>query len=142
MAQLKGCAKFCLGVVKMPLKAKKPCKHPGCPNLCVDGYCDEHRPKRYNPEYEARRGSAAARGYTSRWRKASKAFLRAHPICLKCFNSTGEIVPATEVDHIVPHKGDQKLFWDTDNWQALCHNCHSAKTAREDGGFGNRRGGE
>nr|DAE96978.1 MAG TPA: HNH endonuclease [Caudoviricetes sp.] len=59
---------------------------------------------------------------------------------MKCFNSTGEIVPATEVDHIIPHRGDQKLFWDMSNWQALCHNCHSAKTAREDGGFGNKRG--
>ena len=23
------------------------------------------------------------------------------------------------------------LFWDTDNWQPLCKQCHSAKTARE-----------
>jgi 5-methylcytosine-specific restriction protein A len=29
------------------------------------------------------------------------------------------------------------LFWDQSNWQPLCHTCHSKKTAREDGGFGN-----
>lgn len=44
--------------------------------------------------------------------------------------------PATDVDHIVPHKGNHELFWDRDNWQALCHHCHSVKTATEDGGWG------
>lgn len=43
---------------------------------------------------------------------------------------------ATEVDHIIPHRGDQQLFWDTNNWQGLCKPCHSRKTAQEDGGFG------
>jgi 5-methylcytosine-specific restriction protein A len=38
---------------------------------------------------------------------------------------------ATEVDHIIPHKGDMKLFWDSDNWQGLCKSCHSKKTAKE-----------
>lgn len=33
----------------------------------------------------------------------------------------------------------QSLFWDQNNWQALCKPHHDAKTAREDGGFGNRR---
>ena len=44
---------------------------------------------------------------------------------------------AREVDHIEPHKGDDTLFWDQDNWQPLCKPCHSRKTATEDGGFGN-----
>ena len=38
----------------------------------------------------------------------------------------------TDVDHIIPHRGDQKLFWDKSNWQALCHRHHSMKTRRED----------
>jgi 5-methylcytosine-specific restriction protein A len=42
------------------------------------------------------------------------------------------------VDHIIPHRGDQALFWDEENWQPLCLVCHNAKTAREDGGFGNQ----
>ena len=29
------------------------------------------------------------------------------------------------IDHIEPHKGNQELFWDTNNMQALCHNCHA-----------------
>jgi 5-methylcytosine-specific restriction protein A len=37
------------------------------------------------------------------------------------------------VDHIVPHRGDKKLFWDSSNWQALCdgqtgRGCHDRKT--------------
>jgi 5-methylcytosine-specific restriction protein A len=40
-------------------------------------------------------------------------------------------VPATVVDHIVPHRGDPVLFWDEANWQGLCKLCHDAKTARE-----------
>jgi 5-methylcytosine-specific restriction protein A len=48
--------------------------------------------------------------------------------CLK----KGLYVRATDVDHIKPHRGDKKLFWDTSNWQALCHSHHSIKTNRED----------
>lgn len=29
-------------------------------------------------------------------------------------------------------------FWSVANWQALCKRHHDAKTAAEDGGFGNR----
>ena len=34
----------------------------------------------------------------------------------------------TVVDHIVPHRGDARLFWDEDNWQPLCKSCHDRKT--------------
>lgn len=31
------------------------------------------------------------------------------------------MVKVTEVtDHIIPHKGDEQLFWDADNWQPCC----------------------
>jgi hypothetical protein len=36
-----------------------------------------------------------------------------------------------EVDHIVPHKGDQELLWAEWNWQTLTKRAHSKKTARE-----------
>jgi 5-methylcytosine-specific restriction endonuclease McrA len=38
----------------------------------------------------------------------------------------GLVVASTIVDHVVPHEGDQGLFWDTDNWQALCKPCHDS----------------
>jgi 5-methylcytosine-specific restriction protein A len=45
--------------------------------------------------------------------------------------AAGRLVPATVVDHVVPHRGNQRLFWDPANWAALCKPCHDAKTARE-----------
>ncbi|MEC7815831.1 HNH endonuclease signature motif containing protein [Marinobacter alkaliphilus] len=63
----------------------------------------------------------------------------ANPLCAEC-SRQGRITAATDVDHIIPHRGDLKLFWSRSNWQSLCHPCHSRKTAREDGGFGNDRG--
>lgn len=112
----------------MPMKPKHPCRHPGCPELVEAGqkYCERH--KSMHPE-EVR--SAASRGYNSRWRKARKAFLQSHPLCEECLKH-GRYVKATDVDHIKAHRGDPKLFWDQSNWQALCHSCHSKKTARED----------
>jgi 5-methylcytosine-specific restriction protein A len=34
---------------------------------------------------------------------------------------------------------DVGKFWDWDNLSALCHACHSRKTATQDGGFGHPR---
>lgn len=70
---------------------------------------------------------AEARGYDSRWRKARAAFLQRNPLCNECMKH-GRLTPATVVDHVIPHRGDQKLFWDEDNWQALCKRCHDRKT--------------
>ena len=69
--------------------------------------------------------------YDGRWRKARMLFLEAHPLCAECLKS-GRYVKATVVDHIIPHRGDQKLFWDQSNWQALCKPCHDHKTMTED----------
>ncbi|MCL6690592.1 HNH endonuclease [Pseudomonas sp. R3.Fl] len=84
------------------------------------------------------RGTAAQRGYGYKWQKARAAFLARNPLCAEC-ERHGKIKLATEVDHIKPHKGDQLLFWSESNWQGLCKPCHSAKTASEDGGFGNKQ---
>ena len=113
-------------------KPLRSCRHPSCNTLTNGGYCDIHKPK------EQPRLSAHERGYTSKWRTASKSYLSQNPWCAEC-KRQGRHEPATETDHIIPHKGNRKLFWDKSNWQGLCHNCHSKKTASEDGGFGNFR---
>jgi 5-methylcytosine-specific restriction enzyme A len=118
----------------MPSKAKKPCSYPMCPNLTTERYCDEHK-KKINKQYDQQRGTAAQRGYDARWRKARKYFLSKNPLCVRCMEQ-GRLTIATVVDHIIPHKGDKKLFWDSNNWQALCASCHSRKTAKEDGRWG------
>lgn len=112
----------------MPSRPNTPCRHPGCAALVPYGtkYCDKHKP--LHPE-EVR--SATARGYGRAWQKASKQFLEAHPLCVRCM-AEGRYTKATVVDHIVPHRGDRKLFWDRSNWQALCKPCHDRKTRTED----------
>lgn len=57
--------------------------------------------------------------------------MKLHPLCEKC-REQGRFVKAEVVDHIVPHRGDEKLFWDKSNWQALCKRCHDSKTMTED----------
>lgn len=78
--------------------------------------------------------TAAQRGYGAAWRRARAAFLRDHPLCVMCL-AEGKYTPATVVDHIKPHRGDQKLFWDVGNWQPLCKRHHdSTKKIIESGG--------
>ena len=104
----------------MPRKPKRPCRYPGCPNLSDGVYCEVHLAL-------FARENAVSRGYGSQWRTARAQFLRSHPLCAECMKQ-GNLTPATVVDHIIPHRGDMKLFWDERNWQALCESCHNHKT--------------
>ena len=114
----------------MPWAAKRPCAYPGCPELVPKGYCAHHADQASQKRHDAKRPNAHRRGYTRRWAKAARAYLDENPLCVEC-KKGGQVVAATQVDHIVDHKGDATLFWDQDNWQSLCHSCHSRKTARE-----------
>ena len=108
----------------MPKAPKRPCRYPGCPNLCDKGvYCSQHM----QFSSDRMRGGAESRGYDARWRKARTAFLQRNPLCNECMKR-GKITPATVVDHIIPHRGDRKLFWDESNWKPLCKCCHDRKT--------------
>lgn len=120
----------------MPISAPKPCGHPGCGALVRDGTgrCEKHR-RAEARAVDERRGTSAQRGYGYKWQQAREGYLRSHPLCVK-HEMRGELVPASVVDHIKPHRGDMSLFWLRTNWQSLCKPCHDAKTAREDGAFG------
>jgi 5-methylcytosine-specific restriction enzyme A len=52
--------------------------------------------------------------------------LSKHPLCDMC-RQQGRITPATVADHIVPHHGDPRLFYDPNNLQSLCASCHNAR---------------
>lgn len=75
------------------------------------------------------RATAAERGYGHQWRKAREAYLADHPLCVRC-EELGITRLATIVDHIKPHRGEQALFWDAANWQALCERCHNSHKRR------------
>ena len=110
----------------VPHRLARPCRAYLCPTTTSNpnGYCDEHQTLA-----REHRGSARQRGYTYAWEKASKAFLREHPLCVECLKEN-RLTPAEVVDHIIPHRGSKKLFWDKSNWQPLCKHHHDQKTAR------------
>jgi 5-methylcytosine-specific restriction enzyme A len=78
-----------------------------------------------NREYDRERGSAAARLYGRRWRKASQYHLSRFPLCRYC-ELRGEVAAATLVDHLYPHKGNIVLFWQTIWWVSSCEACHNS----------------
>lgn len=129
-----------LWIWKMP-DLKRICSWPGCRCLVTlpERYCEKHKPRAEAKQkacFNRGKRNASELGYNYAWQRARKQFLLDHPLCQEC-QRNGRITAANVVDHITPHKGNQELFWDQSNWQALCQSCHSKKTAREDGGFGN-----
>lgn len=84
--------------------------------------------KQSHPSPEIR-GSSFDRGYDAKWQRNRKYFLRDNPLCVDCLKE-GRTTPATDVDHIKPHRGNKELFDDVDNWQALCGFHHKQKTGR------------
>ncbi|WP_417745078.1 HNH endonuclease signature motif containing protein [Rosistilla oblonga] len=76
------------------------------------------------------RKSAAKRGYDRNWRRERRAFLAENPYCAEHLRR-GKIRLAQCVDHIIPHRGNKRLFWNRRNWQSLCNSCHSKKTLNE-----------
>ena len=117
----------------MPRRAARVCPKRGCIELVTGDarYCDEHERERQR-RVDAKRPSAARRGYDAEWRETREAYLAEHPFCVVCGR------PAEVVDHIIPiADGGARLDWS--NLQALCATHHSRKTAKQDGGFGNPR---
>ncbi|GLK68098.1 HNH endonuclease signature motif containing protein [Hansschlegelia plantiphila] len=84
--------------------------------------------------------TARKRGYGAKWERARLGFLRDHPFCVACASENRRRL-ATVVDHKRPHRGDQRLFWDPTNWQALCAEHHDRdKQQAETWGYSNRVG--
>lgn len=101
----------------------KLCSYAGCGQLAERGAtrCAQHRAD------DRDRLSPDRRGYDRRWKRFRAWFLQANPFCVDCL--PGRVEPATEVHHI--HKlaaGGERL--DPSNCMALCHACHSRRTAR------------
>jgi len=106
----------------MPIAAPRLC---GCGHKIASGEscaCE----KRRKADFDKRRPTARERGYDSKWDKARAEYLKRHPTCCRCSS------PATVVDHIVPHRGDMRLFWSRSNWQPLCTPHHSGAKQSEE----------
>lgn len=70
--------------------------------------------------------TSAQRGYSYKWQQARLEFLRDNPFCVMC-KAQNKLTIANVVDHKIPHKGDQQLFWDRSNWQPLCKTHHDGE---------------
>lgn len=121
-------ASFSFGGDWMPSKPLHPCRHPGCTKLVAGKYCEKHR----------RDANAKSRAATARhamylkpeWKRLRATQLLREPWCRECAKR-GRRVRATDVDHVIPHDGNEQLFTDKNNLQSLCHACHSRKTMAE-----------
>src|SRR5687767_15891070 len=91
-------------------------------------------PKQRRDANDQRRGSSAARGYDSDWRKLSIEFRAQHPFC-QCDEHKGadERVLSEVVDHIKPIATDPDLRLEWSNLRALAKRCHDRHTARTQG---------
>lgn len=114
----------------------KPCRRVGCTELVRGGgYCEKHKidSRRIRRNIQGERGVSREWHdlyYTVRWREIRADHLIAEPYCRECARHHIR-TKATDVDHIVPHRGNKTLFYDTKNLQSLCHACHSRKTIAE-----------
>ena len=110
----------------MPWAVPSACVVPGCPGHgTVKGRCRAHAlTEADRPNQDVRRWYR-----TARWARLRDQVRARNPLCIHC-ERAGRIEGWTDVDHIVPHRGDPRLFWDVDNLQGLCAGHHAEKTGR------------
>ena len=144
----------------MPSLAKRPCSV--CGVLGSGGRCTEH-----TRQLDRSRGKTAERGYDAAHKQLRVlCFGRDEWRCVDCgwepqvvtdYREAGLGLPAAEVvlrdlraayarkerhlhaDHQIPIEQAEGLRLDLDNLKTRCNECHSKKTATEDGGFGHHR---
>lgn len=116
----------------MPTRPKRICSYPGCPCFAVVGSKCEAHAKQSRQAVDRQRGTAHQRGYTGRWNRYSKWFLKqpGNQICKLRIDGRCTLAAGC-VDHIKPVPPDDPLFWEPSNHQASCLVCNSIKGNRE-----------
>ena len=119
----------------MPRTPKQTtCRELGCGNAKVNHsyFCIEHGGARAIQLGEKRKALAAKYG-SKQWKQFRQIHLSKYPLCARC-QSLGKITPASDVDHIIPHKMNIDK-WMGNRFQSLCRPCHSIKTGLEKRGM-------
>jgi 5-methylcytosine-specific restriction endonuclease McrA len=89
-------------------------------------------PKAFSRRDERRSAEADAyrRLYkTARWRGLRSSQLNRRPLCQPC-EKAGRLEAASVVNHRIPHRGDERLFFDAGNLESMCKVCHDGPTQR------------
>lgn len=69
------------GGEKMPKRPKRPCSHPGCPNLTDGRFCTEHEKQEASRYEKYDRDPAVRRRYGRAWKRIRDRYIAAHPLC-------------------------------------------------------------
>ena len=111
----------------MPYRSRRQCTYPGCHVLVQTGSrCADHVYER-----EIKREPSTKKLYNSKqWKEIRAQQLAQYPYCKACYEQGRGLVPATEVDHVIPHRGDETKFF-AGPFDSLCKSCHSTKTMSE-----------
>ena len=130
----------------MAMRPKRPCSKPGCRNLAMGRYCNEHlhlteeqRKQRHKHYDEQRRDKTATSFYRSvEWQRArEQVLIRDHGLCQHCV-AERQIKTADLVDHVKP----LRLFWHLrltlGNLQSLCYQHHAIKTQEDKRRYGEK----
>ena len=86
------------------------------------------RQREARERYDAKRSSAASRGYDATWRLTRIHHLQHNPLCAHCLHAQ-LFIPATEVHHIIKLAIRPDLRDTSSNLLSLCTSCHSKLTA-------------
>ena len=122
----------------MPTAALRPCRHTGCSRLSSDGFCSQHDGDRHIGKFaDPHRGSRQSRGYGAAWEEKRKRILRRDKGLCQPHLKQGRYRPARQVDHIINKAEAKARGWSEEqteaeeNLQAICDECHKAKTQAE-----------
>jgi len=116
----------------MSRRIPRPCRKTGCAGKTEDstGYCASHKKSENGwVKNERFKGNRHKRGYGTAWVKLRKKVLERDEYLCQVSLAKGLIVPAEEVDHIIPkERGGTDAI---NNLQAISKKEHLRKTARE-----------
>lgn len=123
----------------MPTAPAKPCLHPGCPALVINGNrCSAHAKHSPGATYDqttrkldpvlAR--NAELRG--SNWQKVARLHKQQNPLCSDPFaDHAGWPVAVQQSHHVLPLSTHPHLAFDLENLAPLCSRCHAKVEAME-----------
>ena len=112
----------------MPQSKRKPCSYAGCSQLTHNARCEKHEKPKWFAQPSVERKERQSMYKRKSWQAMRKIQLNSHPLCIEC-ERKGKSTLANVVDHVIPHRGDEKIFNDLFNLQSLCKKCHDKKTA-------------